>query len=97
MIVTLAAFLMGGVALAQCPQGPSVDALSCAQAQNFASSNGCYWVDHQDGNGSLPIFPVASAEQLNCGPDQRANPMVEETRDTSSCTVAYQCVANQHH
>lgn len=83
-------------AASACPTGPSVDSLSCAQARQFASNYGCYWVDHRDGNGPLPIYPVYASDQVSCGPDQRANPLLEVTADSMSCAVGYQCIQNPH-
>lgn len=69
---------------------PTVDTMTCAQAQRYAVKNKHYW-KKAAGNDIVPIYPIVPLQKLQCPTRQYAAPIAEETLDNPECVLTWYC------
>lgn len=72
---------------------PTIDRLTCLDAQNFVIRHGRYYKASVD--GPLPIYPVMPVNRDPvCKGKERVHYVIERAADLPECLLGFQCVAN---
>ena len=89
-LLLVASLLSLFFACAASAEVPTVEHMTCRQAQAYADKYGRYWKD-AGVDGAIPIYPVTGLRKANCGGRTTTTPQWEQTLDNRHCIVGWYC------